>query len=43
MYKRLFAPIYVKAGMIIEPLAERFQLPIPEDEYEYSPNVKPGK
>lgn len=41
MYKRLFAPIYVKAGLEIQPLETNFQFPIPEAEYEYSSNEKP--
>lgn len=42
MYKRLFAPIYVKAGLEIQPSEAHFKFPIPEAEYEYSPNQKPN-
>lgn len=41
LYKRLFRSIYVKAGVTKEPNEKMFVFPIPDDEYEYSPNVKP--
>lgn len=40
-YKRLNYPIYVKQGVTIQPSDQIFVLPIPNDEYEYSPNQKP--
>lgn len=43
LYKRLFTSFYVKQGVIVEPLEQNFIFPIPDDEYEYSPNEKPGK
>lgn len=43
MYKRMFEKIYVKPTLEIAPVEERFVFPIPEAEYEYSPNVKPAK
>ena len=39
-YKRLFASIYVKQGVVIAPLDANFVFPIPDAEYEYSPNEK---
>ena len=39
-YKRLFASIYVKQGVVIAPLDANFIFPIPDAEYEYSPNEK---
>lgn len=42
MYKRLFAPIHVKAGLDIQPEETHFVFPIPDAEYEYSPNKKPS-
>lgn len=43
MYKRLFSEIYVKTGKIIAPVESNFVFPIPDDEYEYTDNEKPGK
>ncbi|MEG2277356.1 MAG: RagB/SusD family nutrient uptake outer membrane protein [Odoribacter sp.] len=42
LYKRLFTSFYVKQGVTIEPLEQYFIFPIPDAEYEYSPNVKPN-
>lgn len=41
MYKRIFYEIYVKDGKIIAPAESHFVFPIPDDEYEYTDNVKP--
>lgn len=41
IYKRHFAPIYVKSTLTIEPSDANFVFPIPDAEYEFSPNVKP--
>ncbi len=40
MCKRMFYPIYVKAGEEIAPSDEIFVFPIPDDEYEYTNNEK---
>lgn len=40
-YKRKFKPINVSANETIQPLELNFVLPIPDSEYEFSPNVKP--
>ena len=40
LYKRLFTTIYVKEGLSIAPSDDKFVFPIPDDEYEYSPNEK---
>ena len=42
IYKRLFWPIYVKAGKTIEPDEAYFVFPIPDAEYEYTNNEKPN-
>lgn len=36
MYKRLFAPIYIADKVIIDPITENFELPIPSKEKEFS-------
>lgn len=41
IYKRLYAPIYVNKRFTVEPSEKIFVLPIPDDEYEFSPNAKP--
>lgn len=41
MYKRMFYDIYVKEGKVIAPVESHFVFPIPDDEYEYTDNVKP--
>lgn len=38
--KRLFCPMYIKAGVIIQPSTAIFTFPIPDDEYEYTNNNK---
>lgn len=40
-YKRLYYPIYVKTGVTVLPTDAMFVFPIPDAEYEYSPNEKP--
>jgi len=40
-YKRLFQSFYVKQGIIIAASDDKFVFPIPDSEYEYSPNEKP--
>lgn len=42
-YKRLYAPIYVNKDFTVQPSEAVFVLPIPDDEYEFSPNTKPTK
>lgn len=42
VYKRLFCPIYVKSGKIIDPQEAYFVFPIPDAEYEYTDNEKPN-
>lgn len=41
IYKRLYAPIYVSSRLTVEPSEKKFVFPIPDDEYEFSPNAKP--
>ncbi len=41
MYKRLFCDIYVKDSKTIAASESNFTFPIPEDEYEFTENVKP--
>lgn len=41
IYKRHFAPIYVSHKLTIAPLESNFVWPIPDSEYEFSPNIKP--
>ena len=40
-YKRLYKEFYVKQGVIVTPSDDIYVFPIPEDEYEFSPNDKP--
>lgn len=40
LYKRLFTSIYVKEGLSIAPTDDKFVFPIPDAEFEYSPNEK---
>lgn len=42
VYKRLFREFYVKQGVIIAPTEDKYVFPIPDDEYEFSPNEKPA-
>ena len=41
IYKRLYRDFYVRQGVIISPTEDKYVFPIPEEEYEYSPNVNP--
>lgn len=41
IYKRMFREFYVKQGVIIAPTEDKYVFPIPDDEYEFSPNEKP--
>lgn len=41
IYKRLYAPIYVDNNLTVQPSEKIFVFPIPDDEYEFSPNTKP--
>lgn len=38
IYKRLFKEFYVKQGVTVTPTNEKYVFPIPDDEYEFSPN-----
>ena len=41
IYKRLYKEFYVKQGVIIAPTKDKYIFPIPDDEYEFSPNESP--
>ena len=41
IYKRLFREFYVKQGVTVAPTEDKFVFPIPDEEYEFSPNEKP--
>ena len=43
IYKRLFKEFYVKQGVIIAPTTDKYVFPIPDDEYEFSPNENPNE
>ena len=41
IYKRLYRDFYVRQGVIIAPTEDKYVFPIPDEEYEYSPNTNP--
>ena len=43
IYKRLYKRFYVKQGVIIAPTKDKYIFPIPDDEYEFSPNGEPER
>lgn len=41
IYKRLYRDFYVRQGVLIAPSEDKYVFPIPDSEYEFSPNTNP--